>query len=171
MTTVQRTYLIVVSLVTLWCLAIVAAPLASAWLGREHTVAASLYSFLNRICHQIAERSFSIAGEPFSVCIRCSSLYGAFLIGLFTMPALPKARVTNIPPPLWLLIAIAPMVVDVILQVFGLHPSTTFTRIVTGSAVGLVLPFYLLPPLFEAVQSFRHQLIHRGGSIHARKTE
>jgi uncharacterized membrane protein len=59
---------------TLWCLAIVAAPLFG-WTG--------LYDFFSRICHQHLSRSWFIGSEPLPVCIRCTSIYFAFTASLW----------------------------------------------------------------------------------------
>jgi uncharacterized membrane protein len=64
---------------TLWCLALIAAPLFHLpW----------IYEFFSRICHQDPSRSWHVAGEPLAVCIRCTSIYfaatAALWIGLKT---------------------------------------------------------------------------------------
>jgi uncharacterized membrane protein len=56
----------------LWCCLILAAPLL-----REP----SLYAIFSAICHQQATRSWHVWGEPFAVCIRCSSIYCGFFFG------------------------------------------------------------------------------------------
>ena len=59
---------------TLWCLSILAAPVFNLpW----------LYDIFSRICHQDPARSWHLAGEPLSVCIRCASIYFAFTASLW----------------------------------------------------------------------------------------
>ena len=59
---------------TLWCLAILAAP-TFRWTG--------VYDFFSLICHQDPLRSWTLGGEPFGVCIRCTSIYFAFTASLW----------------------------------------------------------------------------------------
>ena len=70
----NKTYAVLLTASTLWCLSIVAAPVFGLhW----------LYEFYSRICHQIPARSWHLAGEPLAVCIRCSSIYFAFTASLW----------------------------------------------------------------------------------------
>ena len=57
----------------LWCIVIVAAPLANL---------SVVYTLFSAFCHQDPERSWSIAGRTLPVCIRCASIYFGFLIGM-----------------------------------------------------------------------------------------
>ena len=57
----------------LWCSAILSAPLVQ-W--------PLLYQFFSLVCHQIPGRSWHLDGEPFAVCIRCTSISLGFLAGL-----------------------------------------------------------------------------------------
>ena len=66
----------------LWCAAIIAAPLINL---------SPVYAFFSVICHQDSARSWQISGEPLPVCIRCASIYFAFLASLwFRLP--PRVR-------------------------------------------------------------------------------
>jgi len=59
---------------TLWCLSIVAAPaFGLSW----------LHDLFSGICHQDPSRSWHLFGEPFAVCIRCTSIYFAFTASLW----------------------------------------------------------------------------------------
>jgi len=67
----------------LWCAGIVLAPLLNL---------RPVYEFFALICHQDPNRSFTIAGTPLPVCIRCTSIYfGFFLSLLFSIPSTPRA--------------------------------------------------------------------------------
>ena len=69
-----------------------AAPLRAAQGGVEALV---LYAAFSPFCHQYADRSWSLLGEPLAVCIRCWGVYsGAALGGFF-----PRGDVS--PRPLW----------------------------------------------------------------------
>lgn len=74
---------------TMWCLAIVAAPLF-------HLT--PIYLLFSAVCHQLPARSWHVHGEPLAACIRCTSIYFGFLAGLLTLSK-PNAR--------WLKIALA----------------------------------------------------------------
>ena len=59
---------------TLWCLAIVAAPVWNlVW----------IYRFFSIVCHQVPERSWQMFGASLPVCIRCASVYFAFSVSLW----------------------------------------------------------------------------------------
>ena len=85
---------------TLWCLSIIAAPL---------TGSAAIYSFFAIICHQDPARSWYVAGEPLPVCIRCASIYFAFLAGLWLRVS-PRTQ--------WLRISLALMVCEFVVARF-----------------------------------------------------
>jgi uncharacterized membrane protein len=67
---------------TVWCLAILAAPLF-------HFT--PIYLFFSAICHQLPARTWNLHGEPLAVCIRCTGIYFGFLAGLVTLSR-PNAR-------------------------------------------------------------------------------
>ena len=70
----------------IWCAAIVAAPIFHLTF---------VYDFFSVICHQDPARSWRVAGAPFAVCIRCSSIYFGFLAGL-AAGLRPNARILRI---------------------------------------------------------------------------
>jgi uncharacterized membrane protein len=67
---------------TIWCLAIVAAPIF-------HLT--PIYVAFSAICHQLPARSWHIHGESLAACIRCTAIYFGFLAGLLTLSK-PNAR-------------------------------------------------------------------------------
>jgi len=155
------TFLAFVVLVSLWCAGIVAAPVLHADHGFGGNVSTALYSFFARVCHQIDQRSFHLEGEKLAVCARCSSLYLAFWLSLLAYPLTVGLRRQGAPARHWLLLAVVPMLVDVSLNLFGVHGSTLLTRAVSGAILGAVLPPYVVPALLDAVQrlpalSFSH---------------
>ncbi len=164
----KRTYLVLLFLVALWCGGIVLAPSLSAALPN---VSSLLYSFYSPICHQIDGRSFHIVGEKLGVCSRCSSIYFGFLFSLILYPFFKNLRAPALPGRHWIALAILPMVIDVTLNFAGIHGSTLLTRAITGLTFGLVLPFYLIPPLLEGIVQLRDQFLVRGGFFYARKTQ
>lgn len=158
------TYTLLLALTFLWCAGIVAAPLLRA---SESAGSPSLYALFGGVCHQFPDRSFHLIGEPLAVCMRCTAIYAGFLAGLILYPLL--ARRFSLPPHPWLLaVALAPMALDAGLNAAGILSSSMWSRIVTGGMAGLVLPWYLVPVLHEAL----HQLFQRKrGTVHAGKTQ
>jgi uncharacterized membrane protein len=159
----SRLYFSILILTALWCAAIVAAPVLQLTGSQSSTL---FYSLFSRVCHQFPDRSFLVSGEPFAVCMRCSSVYFGFLLALMLYPFLSSRR-PGVPPPWLLLLALCPMAVDVALNVVGIHESTSWTRTVSGGLAGLILPFYLVPVLQDAVQ---HIVTQSGGLFNAGKT-
>ena len=134
----------------LWCSAILLAPA----LAGAGTVSTLLYEFFQPVCHQSDARSFHLAGHPFAVCMRCSAIYFAFLFGVVIYPVVRKIGRPSIPHRRWLVIALAPMLLDVAAGFFGLHEITPLTRIISGAVFGLILPFYIVPAACEAASGF-----------------
>lgn len=166
MDTTRRTYIAMLSLVALWCGMVVAAPLLG---GVSEGTASAVYKFFSRICHQLEERSFHIAGGQFAVCIRCSAIYFAFFLGVMVYGAV-RGLANRSTPPLYLLsVASFPMLVDVLLNITGIHASTNATRLVTGSLFGFALPWYVLPVLFESLSGISRP--SKGEPFYARKAE
>jgi len=92
-----------------WLAATIAAPL----LATSHpTVAGVLYAIYDRVCHQIPERSFHLAGHPLAVCHRCSGLYLGGLLGLLAMPRLPRVGAVIAGEAKWIVLLGLPLVVD-----------------------------------------------------------
>ncbi len=168
----RRVYLLFFVFAALWCSLILAAPFFQNLSEHTTSVAAVIYKFFARICHQLDERSFHLNGEKWAVCIRCSAIYFAFLAGLLSFPFLMGFDNRKSPAVIWLAVACLPMVLDVALSVSGIHPSTAITRLATGVALGVVLPFYILPPLFDAMSTrSQHVTPAKGEPVYARKTE
>lgn len=163
----KRTYLILLFSVALWCGGILLAPSFSTALPGASSF---LYSFYSPICHQIDARSFHLFGEKMGVCSRCSAIYFGFLLSLVLYPYVRPLQAPAFPTKRWIALAIVPMLIDVLINVTGIHASTLLTRAITGLLFGFVLPFYLLPPLLEGIAQLRDQYLARGGSFYARKT-
>ena len=162
--------MVFVALVMLWCAAIVAAPLLSFSAGISHAAGSFIYEGFSRICHQMDERSFHLAGLKLGVCIRCSSMYFGFLATLILLLVFSPLQRIRIPSIRWLLAAFAPMLIDVVLNDTGIRLSTSTSRLITGVIVGAVLPLYVVPSLLEAVAQIKLPSLNLGG-FYARKTQ
>ncbi|HEY4612347.1 MAG TPA: DUF2085 domain-containing protein [Bacteroidota bacterium] len=165
----RRIYGTMLLLVALWCSLIVLAPLLQSFAGETQTVASVIYKFYSRICHQLDDRSFHIGGEKFAVCIRCSAIYFSFFAGLALVPLLQGLGNRTPPQRRWLMAAMLPMLVDVLLSVSGIHASTDLTRFVTGSLLGVTVPLYIVPILFDSLAKLSES--SKGEPLYARKTE
>lgn len=164
----RRTYLAFVTLVGCWSVGIVLAPVLSSALPGLSSL---LYQVYEPICHQIDGRSLHIGGDKLAVCARCSSIYFAFFTSLLLFPFLRRFETQALPHRAWIVLALAPMALDVAFSVVGIHDSSLLTRSLSGAMFGLILPFYLTPVLTEAVAQLRDQLISRGGLSHVRETQ
>jgi uncharacterized membrane protein len=168
-----RLYSFLIVLVGLWCIGILAAPLLkhAGWVQNADI----LYSFFARVCHQDYARSFHVYGEKIGVCIRCSSIYFGFFLGLITLPLLLVLKRRKSPAIGFFLFAVLPMIVDVFLNVTGIHPSTSMTRMITGALFGVSMPWFIVPMFIEAcLQLNSRRKIHSletGVIFHVRKTK
>ena len=119
------------------CLAIgmvVAAPLSAAPHGRA---APLLYEFFAPLCHQIAERSFHLAGHPLAVCHRCFGFYVGFTLGLAVLPFVRRFRDWLLDRPRRILFFLAPTAIDWLLPMNT--PASRF-----GTALLAAAPIALL---------------------------
>ncbi|MBI5463473.1 MAG: DUF2085 domain-containing protein [Ignavibacteriales bacterium] len=161
-------HLLLVLLVALWCGLIIAAPvLKSAGLEQAST---ALYQFFHRICHQLSERSFYLAGEKLAVCHRCTAIYGSFLAASILLLVVRK-QTTNRPLSRRWLLLLVPMILDAMLNDLGFVHSTTTSRLLTGLLAGGVLPWFVVPTLVDAIQQLRHSHLFFGEPTHVRKTQ
>jgi len=140
----SRTYLLLLAATSLWCGLILLAPIMARVNGGSF-LANGLYSFFGKVCHQIDARSLHIDGEKLAVCARCSGIYFSFLFMLILYPFLPNRRIRN--SRLFLLVAIFPMLLDVGLDMTGIHTSTIVTRLFTGAMFGFPVCYLLIPDL------------------------
>lgn len=155
----------VLVLAGLWCMAFVAAPILR---SLDIPLSSFFYSLFSGVCHQFADRSLHVAGEPFAVCIRCSAIYFGVLASLFVSIFIARFRFDQYPAVWILLAALSPMFLDVILNLTGVHASSLWTRALSGALAGLAVPFFLMPALIEAVSQLKEKF---GDLSHAGKTQ
>jgi uncharacterized membrane protein len=135
----------------LWCGLLAAAPFFAHTGGAWTEWGETIYAGFHRICHQIDGRSLHLWGHPFAACARCSAIYIAFLAGMLVYPFFRPLRTPQTTSRRTLMLALAPMAVDVALAVAGVHDSTTISRLITGAFFGFLLPFVVLPVYLGAV--------------------
>ncbi len=157
------TYLVILAGVIVWCGGILLAPMCTAAGGDGAVVGRALYAFYHPICHQIPSRSYFVAGHPLGVCVRCSSIYAAFLAGTMLFPLLRRFVVLRASARWILFFAAVPMFVDATWVGSLLYEVTCLTRVVSGAVFGLVLPFVLLPAALEASRELFSHVHQRKG--------
>ena len=116
-----------------WCGLIVAAP--TFHLG-------PIYLFFSSICHQLPERSWHIGGEPLAVCIRCTSIYFGFLLGLVVLPGRLSGR-TNVH---WLMAAAGFTLAQWLLAL------VVWDSVALRAATGVLLGAFAAPLVLKGVE-------------------
>ena len=152
----RLTYAVILLGAALWCGLIVCAPVALA-APRFHPLGTMLYAFFSPLCHQIDSRSFHVFGEPLAVCARCSSIYFGFFLGALAYPAAGRILRGLRAGPLFLLSAVAPMILDVLLEALGLYESSNVLHALTGAWFGVLLPFIIVPGAVEGIAQLTAQ--------------
>lgn len=134
---------------------VVVAPAARA--GGHALSSFFLYEMFGRVCHQIPERAFYLAGHPFAVCARCTGIYFGFAAGVLLYPLVRSLNRTDFPARKWLLVAAAPAAVDFALGLSGVWENTHLSRALTGALLGLAASFYVVPGLLDVGQMLRER--------------
>lgn len=132
----------------LWCGGIVLAPITAGTIAGD-----LLYRLYHIVCHQFDSRSFHLEGAPFGVCIRCTAIYGGFLLTLLILRFSDRLRSLRIRPMLLIAVTALPMAWDGVLSLFGLVDATTISRSITGMLFGTGLALMLHEVLCESVHS------------------
>jgi uncharacterized membrane protein len=141
-----------------------AAPLAEA--AGHRALGWALYRAFAPLCHQIAERSFYVAGHPLAVCARCAGVYAGFALSALLYPLVRPLRRTDAPRRGWLLVIALPCVVDFLINFTGLWHNTHSSRALTGAWLGAGAVFFVVPGLADAARTLR--LRRRGEATAAR---
>ncbi len=160
----RTTYWTILVGAALWCSGLIAAPFLVSHVGSPAAFGQWIYSFFHTVCHQLDGRSLHVFGEPLAVCSRCASIYFAFLVGTFLYAFLRSVERPAVPSRTWLMVAVTPMVLDVLAGLLGIHEATIITRASTGTLFGVLMPFIIIPAASEAVQQ-----LHRSSFYDVRK--
>ena len=140
------TYAVALAAALLFVSAIVAAPLLEATRDSGDPSRGSfIYLAYSRVCHQLANRSFQIEGHPFAVCARCAGVYAGYALGLIVYPFVRPLARTETPARIWLLVAMAPVAIDLAGDLAGIFDNTLLSRALTGGVAGAAGAFYTLP--------------------------
>ncbi len=110
-----------------------------------------IFHFFGRaICHQLEERSLQASGQTLSVCARCTGIYiGIFssLIYLHLYKRKTNITIPTIKVSFFLLLFMLPMITDGLGSYLHFFESSNIRRLVSGTSLGFVLPFFLYPLL------------------------
>lgn len=139
------------AVVSVWVLLTIAAPIAKA--SGYFAISTPIYHFFSFICHQIPERSFHIAGEPFGICSRCFGVYFGIAFGFVIYPL--WRRLDDIEPlsKVWLFLSLIPVGVDWSLTIFGFWENTFTSRFLTGTLLGAACATYIVPAIVEITRN------------------
>ncbi len=145
-----------------WCFLIIIPPFIVQSGSFSFEQSKYFYKPFSTICHQYENRSFHIFGYKLAVCARCTGIYFGYFLGTIL--------VTFITIKLWCsyhtvwLIAISPILVDVLFDIFRIHQATLITRFVTGFIFGSVAAIILTPLIIEAFNKKYYKTILRSQS-------
>jgi len=146
------TYFLVITII--WTLAIFLIPFFQG-LG-DNLFSEYGYIFFSTTCHQLDSRSFFFFGQKVAVCSRCTSVYIAFTFGVLIYPLFNNKE--NKLPPIWLLIiASGLLLLDAGFDILDIFKNTFLSRIITGSIIGFLLPFYLIPGTINFVNEINQK--------------
>ncbi|MFA6540751.1 MAG: DUF2085 domain-containing protein [Bacteroidota bacterium] len=147
----KKDIIILYSILFLWNAGIIAAPVAAILTGAQSLVSEILYSFYHPVCHQFASHSFSIAGNKFAVCERCTAIYFSFFFGVAAAGFFPMNRLRQIPP-IWILMcASLPMMLDGVLPWVTVYEPEALSRTASGALFGFGLSLLLRQSLIEII--------------------
>jgi uncharacterized membrane protein len=154
-TQARKVWIIGLTIVALWTLAIIAAPVAKA--NDLLTIANPLFSFFSYICHQIPDRSFHVLGEQFGVCSRCFGVYFGILAGFAAYPIWRSIDTTEPLPRFWLFLSIIPISIDWSLTIFGIWENTQWSRFITGLILGFACAIFIVPAAVEIARNLTYR--------------
>ena len=142
-------YALILGLTALWCLAFTCVPFLAKGNTTMQILSAGMACFFSPICHQVPERSFYIAGQPLAVCMRCTAIYGGFLLGVIVYPYIRGFHAMRMPPKSILLLGTVPTVCEYILFHLIWRLDLPWLRIIAGLILGITAAFYVIPAVFQ----------------------
>ncbi len=152
-----RAWAVGLAVVLAFVLLIIAAPVAKA--NGLSGLSSSLYHFFSYICHQLPERTFHVAGEPFGVCSRCFGVYFGLVAGFVIYPLWRNIDEIEPLPRFWLFVSMIPIGIDWSLTVFGIWENNHFSRFVTGLILGVACATYIVPAIVEITRNMTHRRV------------
>ena len=141
--------------VAFWVLLILLPPIAKA--NGLTDISTPLYHFFGFLCHQIPNRSFFIAGEPFGVCSRCFGVYLGLAVGFAIYPLWRSLVEIEPIPKFWLFLSLIPITIDWSLTVFHIWENTYLSRFITGLILGIACASYIVPAIVEITRNLTYR--------------
>jgi uncharacterized membrane protein len=164
----HRAYIFILGCVILWCTILLVLPIIACVEGPSQEISHISYRCFSSICHQFDSRSLHIFGHKLAVCARCSGIYYGVLFGVLLYPFF-RIRKQRSMCTLWI-IAVLPMITDVVLDMIGVHTSSIGTRLATGAFFGIGSVGILLPIAIEAVTNILSHVSNQQGAQYESKT-
>ncbi|HVF29683.1 MAG TPA: DUF2085 domain-containing protein [Pyrinomonadaceae bacterium] len=140
-----RVWIITLAVVTIWLGSTLIAPILDS---------TPIYTFFSYVCHQMADRSFYLAGHPIAVCSRCFGIYAGLLVGVLVYPLWRPIDESEPIPRLWLFLSLVPVSIDWSLTMFGIWENTHLSRFVTGLILGAACATFIVPALVDIIRNF-----------------
>ncbi len=133
----------------IWVLLIFSAP----FLSRLGSSLSSLtYHLFGSLCHQIPSRCFHLSGIPMPVCTRCFGIYAGFFLGTALYPSIKGWASLSIPSLRVFAVFSLPIIIDTAGNFFFAWQTPGEIRFMIGILWGLLLPYYFIPGISEAVR-------------------
>ncbi len=104
----------------------------------------------NSLCHQIADRSFWISGQPMAVCSRCMGIYSGFALGWVLLPMLSLMKITRVAYIKKIVVFVLLFnLIDAAGNFFGLWQNTLVSRTVLGGMLGSSTALIFIGDFFQ----------------------
>lgn len=141
----RHLYFLVLGLVSVVVLAALGGGLFNQQVSWQHQM-------FSELCHQIADRSYWINGQPMAVCSRCIGIYAGFAFGWILLPIAAMGNFTSI----WsmkkgALAAIILNFLDIIGNILSLWENTLVSRLILGSAIGITAALIFSGDFFKLI--------------------
>ena len=136
----------------------------SGLLGKAHAVGYA-------VCHQIEARSFHIHTRPFPLCARCSGLFLGALLGMIfqavqgrkgKMPGIWASVFFGLLGLAWVLDGVNSFAM-LVPSLPSVYQTTNWTRLVTGTGMGLAVAAFLWPAFIQTMYRNWHDQSALGG--------
>jgi uncharacterized membrane protein len=89
------------------------------------------------LCHQIADRSFWINGQPMAVCSRCMGIYSGFALGWALLPIMSLINFNGVASVKKIAVVVLLFnFIDIAGNFFGLWQNTLLSRAALGGILG-----------------------------------
>jgi uncharacterized membrane protein len=120
--------------------------------------ASLLYLAFSPVCHQEPARSFSVFGQSWAICHRCSGIYLGTLCGAAL--AFGASRITSsvLRRRLWVAAGTLPLFLDALLPRVGVWVNTPASRFITGTLFGIMIAVLLVVAVSELLARRQNSL-------------